>query len=86
MTSTPRRDARRSLLRAAAAAAAALPAALAAPAARAQAAWPAAPIRFIVPFPAGSGTDVAARLLGERLSSVLGQPVIVDSHRRSTRR
>ncbi len=31
--------------------------------------WPSGPIRFIVPFPAGSGTDVNARLIGERLSA-----------------
>ena len=68
-------DGRRTVLRAAAA----LPAALLAAPARAQAAWPGAPIRFIVPFPAGSGTDVSARLLGERLAAALGQPVVVEN-------
>ena len=75
MTSAPsRRRARRTPL-----CGAALPAAFAVPGAHAQSTWPTGPIRFIVPFPAGSGTDVAARLLGERLSAPLGQPVIVDN-------
>jgi len=43
------------------------------------AAWPAKPIRFIVPFPAGSLSDTAARLVGQRLAKPLGQPLIVDN-------
>ncbi len=43
-------------------------------------AWaPQRPIRFVVPFPAGGGTDVAARILAERLTEGLGQPVIVEN-------
>ena len=46
----------------------------------AQADWPRGQqIRFIVPFTAGSGTDVIARLLSERLGPVLGSSVIVDN-------
>lgn len=57
-----------------------LAAMLAAPAvARAQSWAPTRPIRFVVPFPAGGGTDVAARILGERLQEALGQPVVVEN-------
>jgi tripartite-type tricarboxylate transporter receptor subunit TctC len=42
-------------------------------------AYPAKPIRFIVPFPAGGATDVVARTVGQKLSENLGQPVIVDN-------
>jgi len=41
-------------------------------------AWPSRPIRMIVPFPAGGPTDVYARVIGQRLSEVLGQPVVVE--------
>ncbi|MGE5616735.1 MAG: Bug family tripartite tricarboxylate transporter substrate binding protein [Bacillota bacterium] len=45
----------------------------------AQANYPDRPIRFIVPFTAGSGTDIIARMLGEQLSKSLKQPVIVEN-------
>jgi tripartite-type tricarboxylate transporter receptor subunit TctC len=41
--------------------------------------WPNRPIRFIVPFPAGGSTDVAARVVGDHLSRTLGQPVVVEN-------
>ena len=52
-----------------------------APGARAQApeAWPARPIRFILPFPPGGGTDILGRLIAERLTAGLGQPVVTEN-------
>jgi tripartite-type tricarboxylate transporter receptor subunit TctC len=41
--------------------------------------YPNRPIRMIVPFPAGVSPDVVARLIGDRLSSALGQPVLIDN-------
>jgi tripartite-type tricarboxylate transporter receptor subunit TctC len=41
---------------------------------------PAKPIHLIVPFTAGSATDVMARTFGERLTAALGQPVVVENH------
>ncbi len=43
------------------------------------ASFPSKPIKVIVPFPAGGGTDVLARSIGQRMSALLGQPVIVDN-------
>jgi tripartite-type tricarboxylate transporter receptor subunit TctC len=37
------------------------------------------PIRMIVPLPAGTATDLAARVLGQQMSTVLGQPIVVDN-------
>jgi len=41
--------------------------------------WPQRPIRMIVPFPAGGGTDVVARMVAKGLSDRLQQPVIVEN-------
>jgi tripartite-type tricarboxylate transporter receptor subunit TctC len=45
---------------------------------RAQAAWPAKPIRLVVPYGPGGSADQVARLYGERLSAAFGQQVIVE--------
>jgi tripartite-type tricarboxylate transporter receptor subunit TctC len=41
--------------------------------------WPAKPIRFIVPYPPGGGTDIIARIVQDKLSAALGQPIIIDN-------
>ena len=41
--------------------------------------FPTKPIRVIVPFAAGGGTDVLARVLGEKMGASLGQPIVVDN-------
>jgi tripartite-type tricarboxylate transporter receptor subunit TctC len=42
-------------------------------------AWPARPIRFIVPFPAGGSTDVGARVIADSLARALGQQIVVEN-------
>ena len=49
-----------------------------APAAFAQA-FPDKPIKFVVPFTAGSGTDIVARTVAEPMSRALGQPIVVEN-------
>src|SRR3954467_12561445 len=39
--------------------------------------FPAKPLRVLVPFPAGGTTDIVARLVGQRMSETMGQPVLV---------
>jgi tripartite-type tricarboxylate transporter receptor subunit TctC len=41
--------------------------------------YPAKPIRMIVPYPAGGSTDQMARMMAPRMSSALGQPVIIEN-------
>ena len=65
---------RRSFIRASGAAAATL----ALPAVRAQQ-WPYGPVRIIVGFPPGGGTDALARVVGQKLGAMWGQQVIVEN-------
>jgi tripartite-type tricarboxylate transporter receptor subunit TctC len=41
--------------------------------------WPARPLTMVVPFAASGGTDVLGRILGRRLSEILGQQVIIEN-------
>ena len=41
--------------------------------------YPAKPIRMVVGFPPGGGTDVVARIVAPRMSELLGQPVVIEN-------
>lgn len=58
---------------------AALAAASALAAFPAHAAWPERSIKIIVPYPPGGGADVVTRIVGQKLSEALGQPVLIDN-------
>jgi len=45
----------------------------------AQDSWPSRPLRMILPFPPGGGTDILGRLIAERLAAGLGQPVVTEN-------
>ena len=57
----------------------ALLAAAIAPAAAQDAGYPNRPIRVIVPFAAGGGNDIFARLVGQKAGDVLGQPFVIEN-------
>ena len=41
--------------------------------------WPNKPLRFILPFPPGGGTDILGRLIADRMTASLGQPVVTEN-------
>lgn len=41
--------------------------------------YPGKPIRFILPFPPGGGTDILGRIIADRLTASLGQPVVIEN-------
>jgi len=41
--------------------------------------WPTKPVRFVVPYPPGGGTDVIARIMQNRMSEGLGQPIVIEN-------
>ena len=42
-------------------------------------AWPAKPIRMVIPFPAGGATDIVGRVVAQKLGAALGQQVVIDN-------
>ena len=41
--------------------------------------WPTRPLRIVVPAAPGGGTDLIARLIGDKLRESLGQPVVIEN-------
>ena len=41
--------------------------------------WPTKPVRLIVPYPPGGGTDIIARIVQDKLATALGQPIVIDN-------
>jgi tripartite-type tricarboxylate transporter receptor subunit TctC len=48
-------------------------------ASRAEDDYPNRPIRIVVPYPPGGGTDIVGRILGEKLQASLGRPIVIDN-------
>jgi hypothetical protein len=46
---------------------------------QAQGPFPDKPVKFVVPYPPGGGTDVIARIVQERFQHALGQPIVIDN-------
>jgi tripartite-type tricarboxylate transporter receptor subunit TctC len=42
--------------------------------------WPSRPVHYIVPFPPAGATDILARIVADRITGPLGQPVVVENH------
>jgi tripartite-type tricarboxylate transporter receptor subunit TctC len=51
----------------------------AAPVPKDPSAYPTKPVRMVVPYPPGGGTDVIARIVYQKMAEILGQPVIIDN-------
>ena len=45
----------------------------------AEQAYPSKPIRFVIPFTAGSSTDIIGRIIAERMAPALGQPIVIEN-------
>ncbi|NKE47043.1 tripartite tricarboxylate transporter substrate binding protein [Roseomonas frigidaquae] len=41
--------------------------------------WPSRPVRLVIPYPPGGGTDIAGRILGNKFAQILGQAVVIEN-------